>query len=60
MLDNVHNQTCPASVTAQFERLLDYVEEKLAAVDIHLDQRGRTGLHQLPQGRVVPDLVEQT
>ena len=37
MLHSVYDQPDPASVTAQFDRLLDYVAEKLPAVHDHLD-----------------------
>lgn len=38
MLHSVYDQPDRASVEAQFERLLDYVEEKLPDVHNHLDQ----------------------
>ncbi|MVT26370.1 IS256 family transposase, partial [Nesterenkonia alkaliphila] len=37
MLHSVYDQPDPASVTAQFDRLLDYVAQKLPAVHDHLD-----------------------
>ena len=37
MLHSVYDQPDAAAVTAQFDRLLDYVSEKLAAVAEHLD-----------------------
>ena len=37
MLHSVYDQPDPASVNAQFDRLLDYVEEKLPKVFEHLD-----------------------
>jgi len=37
MLHSVYDQPDAASVTAQFDRLLDYVAEKLPAVHDHLD-----------------------
>ncbi|WP_299170033.1 IS256 family transposase [uncultured Arthrobacter sp.] len=37
MLHSVYDQPDPASVNAQFDRLLDYVEEKLPKVFAHLD-----------------------
>ena len=43
MLHSVYDQPDAAAVQAQFDRLLDYVEEKLPAVHDHLD-RGREDL----------------
>ena len=37
MLHSVYDQPDAAAVNAQFERLLDYVSEKLSAVAEHLD-----------------------
>lgn len=42
MLHSVYDQPDTASVNAQFDRLLDYVGEKLPAVVEHLDAARRT------------------
>ena len=52
MLHSVNDQPEAAAVQAQFDRLLDYVEEKLPEVFDHLD-RARADLisgHRVPQG----------
>ncbi|GAA4669127.1 hypothetical protein GCM10023197_25700 [Gordonia humi] len=61
MLHSVYDQPDADAVQAQFDRLLDYVEEKLPAVFTHLDaaREDILAFTKYPQGPLDPDLVQQ-
>ncbi len=61
MLHSVYDQPDAKSVAAQFDRLIEYTEERLPPVAEHLGG-ARTDVlafNRVPQGRMGPDLVEQ-
>ena len=62
LLHSVYDQPDAASVHAQYDRLVDAVAGKLPKVAEHLDaaRRRRPGVHQLPQGALAADLVQQS